>query len=294
MATSSSDMTVKIWNTDWLQVRTYTNHTDVVYALTYVDSDIIISGAFDQTIRIWSISTGLTNRTINTGSKVKSLEIMSNGYLLACGFYSPYNVNIYNINTGELISSLIGHTGTPNDFQWISSDVLASSSYDKSIRIWNLTTNSTKFYLTGHNSSVYGLKLIFSDVIASASSDNTLKLWNISSGSLLRTLLAHANYIYFSVDMLSDEQTLVSGSMDQTIKLWNVNTGQVLDTITTGLSIRSMAVLNPTSIFKQIRLFLAIFQLSLRECLRKALHLITLYKLLLDFLKRFYDEYNHH
>ncbi len=88
--------------------------------------------------------------------------------------------------------------------QWISIDMLASSSYDKSIRIWNLTTNSTKFYITGHNSSVYGLKLIFSDVIASASSDNTIKLWNITSGSLIRTLSSHTNYIYFSVDMLSD------------------------------------------------------------------------------------------
>jgi WD40 repeat protein len=248
VATCSSDGTVKIWNSfsNWNQIRTYTGHSGEVYGLEWINSDTIASGGLDDsTIQIWSISSGQTNRTINTGTVVNSLKLLNNGIHLAAGLGS--NINIYNINTGSLVATLQGHSAFVRDLILISnSDLLASSSTDTTARIWDLTTYTSKFTLTGHTSFLRGLKQISSDILASAAFDYTIRLWNITSGQSIRTLTNHTSEIWYAVDFLSNSQTIVSGSTDQTIKIWDYTTGECLNTIQTGSTIYSLTVLDRT------------------------------------------------
>jgi WD40 repeat protein len=236
------DMTKSCWNANWSLIRTYTNHTDRVSGLEWINQDTIASGSTDDTINIWSISTGVTKLSINTSLDVRSLKLLSNGFYLACGLFNG-NINIYDINNGSLISTLSGHSNWVNDLIQISKDLLASSSRDDTVRIWNLTTNSTKFILQGHTLNVNGLKLISSDLLASGSWDSTIKLWNITNGKLIRTLTGHEGSIRWSIDKFRDSQTLVSGSLDQTIKLWNLTNGELVNSFNTGLQILTLVVL---------------------------------------------------
>jgi WD40 repeat protein len=180
--------------------------------------DTLASGSYDRTIKIWSPTTGQTKRTIQTNQYVYSLKLLNTNIHLAAGLESG-DINIYNINDGNLVSSLKGHTSWVNDLVQISADLLASSSSDKTVRIWNLTTKKCKFILTGHTNWVVGLKQITSNILASGSEDRTIKLWDITSGQLIRTLTGHTNWISWSVDLLNNGQTLVSGSLDESIKL---------------------------------------------------------------------------
>ena len=251
VATCSDDKTAKIWNVNnnntWNLIRTYT-HTAYVNSIEYISIDKMASGSDDSTIQIWSISTGQTLITINAGVNVYSLKLLSNGFYLAAGFNSG-KIKIYNINNnGSLVSTLTGHTDWVEDLALINSNLLASSSYDKTVRLWNLTTNTSKVFLNGHSDRVYGLKLVSSDTLASGSFDKTVKLWNTTSGTLIRTLANHTSYIFWSVDMLISNEILVSGSDDKTIKTWNISTGQVLNTINTGLKVYSLAVLDHLAI----------------------------------------------
>jgi WD40 repeat protein len=249
VATSSVDKTAKIWNVyssyNWSLIRTYSQHSSGVYALEWLDNDTLASaGVTDQTINIWSPTTGQTKRTIQTNQYVDSLKLFMTNIHLAAGL-SNGDINIYNIKDGNLVSSLKGHTNWVNDLVQISADLLASSSGDETVRIWNLTTNTCKFVLIGHNNWVYGLKQITLSILASGSSDTNIKLWDITSGQLIRTLTGHTNRIWWSVDLMSDSQTLVSGSYDQTIRLWNWSTGECLSTVQTpGSLISSLAVIN--------------------------------------------------
>ena len=69
VATCSDDKTVKIWkNSNWNLIQTYTKHTQYVVGLEWINKETIASGSNDKTIHIWSISTGQTQRIINTGS----------------------------------------------------------------------------------------------------------------------------------------------------------------------------------------------------------------------------------
>jgi WD40 repeat protein len=249
VATSSYDATVKIWNIsssfNWTLITTYSQHSSSVRALEWLDIDTLASaGVTDQTIKLWSPTTGQTKLTIKTNSPyVWSLKLLNTNIHLAAGLENG-DINIYTINDGNLVSSLKAHTSDVEDLVQISADLLASSSHDGTVRIWNLTTNTCKFILRGHTNSVRRLKQITSNILASGSYDATIKLWDIASGQLIRTLTGHTNWIYWSVDLLNS-QILVSGSGDETIKLWNWSTGECLSTIQTpGSRIWSLAVIN--------------------------------------------------
>ncbi len=250
MATCSDDNNVKIWNAtttnNWSLMRTYTGHTNPIFGLEWIDQETIASGSTNNDIRIWSRSTGTNIRTINTGSKVSCLKLLSNGIHLASGLDSG-QVTIYNVNDGSLFRTLTGHSSLINDLALSNNGhLLASSSEDSKVCIWNLTTNTIKFTLTGHTSPVYGLKMISNEILASGSADKSIRLWNITSGNLIRTL-PNTNEIYWSVDLLNDAVTLVSGTFGQKIELWNVNDGSLLGSIITGMTIRTLTTINITT-----------------------------------------------
>ncbi len=69
MASVSSDFKVKIWdatNNNWNLIRNYSSHTGAVQDIEYINADTVATASSDRTIKIWSIKTGITNRTMST------------------------------------------------------------------------------------------------------------------------------------------------------------------------------------------------------------------------------------
>jgi WD40 repeat protein len=264
VATCAEENTVKVWNVsssfNWTLIRTYSQHTDGfgIRAMEWLDNDTLATGGWgDMSIQIWSLKSGQTEKTINVSSiygfdmrlvaenlPPNSLKLLKNKIHLAAGL-GPYGeIKIFDIHDGNLISYFKGHSGWINDFVQIGDDLLASSSWDSTVRIWNLTSNTCKFNLTGHTNWAVSLKLITSSILASGSQDATINLWDITSGQLIRTLEGHIGQIYWSVDLINS-QTLMSGSEDGEIKLWNWSTGECVSTIQTGsFSVYSLAVIS--------------------------------------------------
>jgi WD40 repeat protein len=215
-----------------------------VEGFDWLNEDTIISWSYDYTVRIWTISTGLAMQKIFLGTYVWSLQLLSNGIHFAAGIGSNNNVNIYSLDTGDLVRSLQGHTSAIWNLALISGnngELLSSASNDGTVRLWNLTSNTCKFILQGYSTGVTVSKQISSDVLASSGYDGTIRLWNIASGDLIRTLTGHSNYIFNSIDLLN-KTILVSGSKDMTIKLWNWSTGECLSTLNTSSQISSLAI----------------------------------------------------
>jgi WD40 repeat protein len=249
VATCAGDNTVKIWDSsnssDWTLIQTYKNHTGPVRGLDYINADTIVSGGLDQTIQIWTISTGRTIRKINTRALVYAIQILSSdGFYIAVGLNNSM-INIYDINTESLYTTLQGHTNFVTDLALISNNqTLASSSRDNTIRIWDLSTNICKFVLQGHTAEVYGLKLISCNILASGSWDKSIRVWDLNLGKEIRNLTGHTNQIFYSLDLLNDnEDVLVSGSIDKTLMFWNWRTGELLRITNTSLAIKALAVL---------------------------------------------------
>ena len=130
--------------------------------------------------------------------------------------------------TLNLRGTLKGHEGwvtslaTPMD----NSDMLLSSSRDKTVILWTLTREEgaygyPKRSLRGHSHFVQDVVISGDGAFAlSGSWDGTLRLWDLASGNTTRRFVGHAKDV-LSVAFSVDNRQIVSGSRDKTIKLWN-------------------------------------------------------------------------
>ncbi|KAM0938066.1 putative transcription factor WD40-like family [Dioscorea sansibarensis] len=115
-----------------------------------------------------------------------------------------------------------------------NSDMIVSSSRDKSILVWHLSKNSQasgeeplahygvpRRRLTGHSHFVEDVVLSSDGQFAlSGSWDGELRLWDLATGVTTRRFVGHTKDV-LSVAFSIDNRQIVSASRDRTIKLWN-------------------------------------------------------------------------
>ncbi|KAL6716869.1 hypothetical protein ACLMJK_004781 [Lecanora helva] len=95
--------------------------------------------------------------------------------------------------------------------------ILATGSYDSTIKIWDIETGEEIRTLRGHISGIRCLQ--FDDTkLISGSIDRTVKVWNWRTGACVRTYHGQSSGI---VGLHFTASFLASGSMDKTIKIWN-------------------------------------------------------------------------
>jgi len=123
---------------------------------------------------------------------------------------------------------LKGHNG------WVTSvattpentDMILSSSRDKTIIVWNLTRDDQNYgyprrALRGHSHFVEDVVISSDGQYALSSSwDTTLRLWDLNYGTTSRRFVGHTKDV-LSVAFSADNRQIVSGSRDKTVKLWN-------------------------------------------------------------------------
>lgn len=95
--------------------------------------------------------------------------------------------------------------------------ILATGSYDSTIKIWNIETGEEIRTLVGHDSGIRALMFDERKLI-SGSLDHTLKIWNWRTGECLSTLPGHTGGV---ICLHFNDNLLASGSVDTTIKIWN-------------------------------------------------------------------------
>ena len=106
-------------------------------------------------------------------------------------------------------------------FSPVDATLLATVSWDGTIKLWNAVTQRNIATLrSGVRSMVFS-----SDgaTLAIGSWDGTVKLWDVVSQQDIATLKVHTEGI-ISMAFSSDEVTLATGSRDGTVKLWDVET----------------------------------------------------------------------
>ena len=109
--------------------------------------------------------------------------------------------------------------------------LVASASYDSTVRLWGSATGAALQTLEGHLDSVNAVAFSPDNrLVASASNDSTVKLWDSATGAALQTLEGHPG-ITNAVAFSPDSRLVASASLGSTIRLWDSATGAALQTL---------------------------------------------------------------
>lgn len=138
---------------------------------------------------------------------------------------------IWNVETGQLVKILPGHSGDVLSMALNKDQTLMiSGGRDGTVILWDMIDFKRIRTFTGH--SDYVSCVAFNNAgnqVISGSGDHTIRVWSINDGSLVKTLTDHSSWVF---RLLVDDQTglLYSGSGDQTIKQWDIDSGRCLRT----------------------------------------------------------------
>lgn len=125
-------------------------------------------------------------------------------------------------------------------------NIIATGSYDRSVRLLDLDTMQPVSTLWGHKKAARCVQVVGS-VVISGSNDHTIRLWNGRSGEMIHELNGHKGAVT-GLQFLEDGYLMryifcgnyescntalkksISGSQDNTIKVWDLHSGECYDT----------------------------------------------------------------
>jgi WD40 repeat protein len=151
------------------------------------DGTRIVSGSYDETIRIWDAKTGeeVVEPLKGHTSLVASVAFTPDGTRIVSGS-SDKTIRVWDAKTGEeVVEPLQGHTSLVLSVAFTPDGTrIVSGSYDKTIRVWDAKTGDEVVGpLTGHSSFVTSVAFSPDGTrIISGSYDETIRIWGAKTG----------------------------------------------------------------------------------------------------------------
>ncbi|KAF7595389.1 hypothetical protein BBP40_006383 [Aspergillus hancockii] len=179
------------WKYGRCSTKIFKGHTNGVMCLQFEDN-ILATGSYDATIKIWDTETGEELRTLRGHeSGIRCLQFDDTKLISGS---MDRSLKVWNWRTGECISTYTGHRGGVIGLHFDAS-ILASASVDKTVKVWNFEDKST-FLLRGHTDWVNAVRVdTTSRTVFSASDDCTVRLWDLDTKTCIRTFYGHVGQV---------------------------------------------------------------------------------------------------
>lgn len=173
-------------------IRTLQGHTHSVRAIA-AHGDTLVSGSYDNTVRMWRISTGETVHVLQGHSqKVYSVVLDMERNRCISGSMDSF-VKIWDLETGSCIHTLEGHSLLVGLLD-LRDGRLVSAAADTTLRIWDPETGRCQSALTAHTGAITCFQHDGRKVISG--SDRTLKMWDTRTGECLQDLLTDLSGVW--------------------------------------------------------------------------------------------------
>ncbi|HEY7426821.1 MAG TPA: PQQ-binding-like beta-propeller repeat protein [Gemmataceae bacterium] len=199
--------TVRLWDVAASrQLRELKGHTGGVTAVAFSpDGRTLVSASHDASLRFWEPVSGKLVRKIQVPDDTVPME------------FTPNNAE-KGIDYGGVLTLAYSPDGR----------LLASGSYDGTVRLWDVGNGKELHALHGHGREV--ASVVFSPdgkVMASGGRDNTIRLWDPASGKQLQPRQGHDGPAH-NVAVSPDGRLAAVVCDDHTIRLWSLATGRQL------------------------------------------------------------------
>lgn len=175
---------IHVYDTELKKLKTLKGHKNSVSSLIQLKNGNLVSGSFDNTIKIWDIEKEQCIQTLSDHTaSVRSLCLLSK---YANGFASASDDKTIKIwNEGKCLNTFTGHSSNVLCVVELENGTIASGSDDETIRIWNRAGKC--LHTLQEQSSGRMLKFLFSrsirtlievnGMIVAGSLDKTIKIW---------------------------------------------------------------------------------------------------------------------
>ncbi|KAJ1675271.1 hypothetical protein EV182_001590 [Spiromyces aspiralis] len=214
--TGSQDKTIKIWNTDGSLWKTLTGHAHWVNSLTLSSDFVLRTGANDHKGTVYASkeeAQKAAQARYEEATSGKSQRLVTGSDDFTMYLWDPAKSN-------KPLARLVGHQKLVNHVSFSPDGrLIASASFDNSVKLWDGHTGKFIASLRGHVAAVYQLCWSpDSRMLVSGSRDSTLKLWDLRTKKLKQDLPGHADEV-FTVDWSPGGDRVVSGGKDRVLKV---------------------------------------------------------------------------
>ena len=193
-------------------------HSEKVVSLIQLSSGKLISGSYDNSIRIWNLNNDEQELIINENGKVFCILEFEKDKILTGTSENCINLWDINYDDNTCIYSFIGHDYWVNALVKCNNNYFASGSNDCDIKIWDYYNKICKSTLKGHVDCILSLFLLKNNDLCSGSADLTLRIWDWENSECLSILKGHEKWVKCVIEL--DNGIILTGSDDKTIKLW--------------------------------------------------------------------------
>ncbi|PSS17882.1 Periodic tryptophan protein [Actinidia chinensis var. chinensis] len=222
------------WKSESYILKQQGHYFDVNCLAYSPDSQLLATGADDNKIKVWTVSSGFCFVTFSEHTNaVTALHFMSSNHCLLSASLDG-TVRAWDLFRYRNFRTFT----TPSSKQFVSlasdqsGEVICAGTLDSfEIFVWSMKTGRLLDVLSGHEGPVHGLMFSPTNAILTSSSwDKTVRLWDVFEGKGAVETFPHTHDV-LTVVYRPDGKQLASSTLDGQIHFWDPIEGLLMYTI---------------------------------------------------------------
>lgn len=194
IVTGGDDGKVKLWNTSsGFCFVTFNEHKGPVSSVMFSGKGTaVFSSSLDGTVRAYDLVRYRLFRVMTSPEPTQftSLCVDPSGELVCAGSLDSFQIYVWNVQTGRLLDVLAGHEAPVSGLSFSTSQsLLASSSWDKTVRLWDVFNGKGAVETLTHTSDILALSFRPDGLeLAACGLDGNIYFWDVVNGLLTSTI----------------------------------------------------------------------------------------------------------